>query len=245
MTWLPLGGGVSDDLRSGYTFGIGARASTPVTADSPRAVHRILEANARPTVADCCIRRNRQGLPVRQRLLAHRRSFRRRHCRRRPPRRVAESIENAIARIRATDSLFSDLADRMGTPFAFARYIDPVGVLFGRPQLVIGAKAVQEFYASQGGGTSLSWRPVYADVAGSLDLGFTVGEYSITSRGATGAAVQRFGKYLTVWKRQPDGSWKFVVRRRQRHTAPGAPDQARLSPITAIVALLIRARQRE
>jgi ketosteroid isomerase-like protein len=42
-------------------------------------------------------------------------------------------------------------------------------------------------------------------------LGFTVGEYTLTGRGPTGAAVQRFGKYLTVWKRQPNGSWKFAV----------------------------------
>ena len=25
------------------------------------------------------------------------------------------------------------------------------------------------------------------------------------------AVVQRFGKYLTIWKRQPNGSWRFVV----------------------------------
>ena len=52
---------------------------------------------------------------------------------------------------------------------------------------------------------------LYAAVAGSRDLGYTIGEYTSTGRGPTGAAVQRFGKYLTVWKRQPNGSWKFVV----------------------------------
>jgi ketosteroid isomerase-like protein len=203
-TWLPLGGGVSDDLRSGYTFGIEARAGKPApqirldryiafwkrTRDQPWRIAAYAEigapAGAPPGLTPA-------ALPPP------------------PPRPVAEPVENVIAKIRATDSLFSDLADRMGTPFAFADYIDPIGVLFGTPQLVIGAKAAQELYASQGGGTSRSWRPVYADVAGSLDLGFTVGEYSITTRGATGAAVQRFGKYLTVWKRQRDGSWKFVV----------------------------------
>ncbi|HEY5059891.1 MAG TPA: hypothetical protein VII52_00085, partial [Gemmatimonadaceae bacterium] len=193
-TWLPLGGGVSDDLRSGYTFGIEARAGKPT---SPIRLERYIAfwkrmrdqswriaayaevgapAGALPSLPPA-------ELPP-------------------PPRRaVAEPIENAIAKIRATDSLFSDLADRMGTPFAFGSYIDPIGVVFGAPQLAIGPKAVQELYASQGGGTSRSWRPTYADVAGSLDLGFTVGQYSITTRGATGAAVQRFGKYLTVWKR--------------------------------------------
>lgn len=202
-TWLPLGGGVSNDLRSGYTFGIEARSGAPTspilleryvaywkrTRDQPWRIAAYAEIGA-PAVAMPSL--SPAALAI--------------------PRSAATPVEEAIARIRATDSLFSDLADRMGTPFAFANYIDPNGVVFGAPQLVIGPKAVQEFYSSQGGGTSLSWRPTYADVAGSLDLGFTVGEYSITSRGATGAAVQRFGKYLTVWKRQPDGSWKFVVK---------------------------------
>ena len=205
MTWLPLGGGVSDDLRSGYTFGMEARAGKPTapirlqryiafwkrTRDQSWRIAAYAEIGARAGAAPSL---PPPALPPP------------------PPRPAVEPVKDAIARIRATDSLFSDLADRMGTPFAFASYVDPLGVVFGTPRLVIGPKAVQEYYSSQGGGTSLSWRPISADVAGSLDLGFTVGEYSITTRGATGAAVQHFGKYLTVWKRQADGSWKFMVR---------------------------------
>ena len=211
-TWLPLGGGVSGDLRSGYTFGIEARAGKPT---SPIRLERYIAFWKRTRDQSWRIAAYAEigapiGAPIGAAVGAPSPSSP--ALPPPPPRPVAEPVENALAEIRATDSLFSDLADRMGTPFAFATYVDPVGVLFGAPQLIIGPKAAQEFYASQGGGTSLSWRPVYADVAGSLDLGFTIGEYSITTRGATGAAVQRFGKYLAVWKRQPDGSWKFVVR---------------------------------
>ena len=52
---------------------------------------------------------------------------------------------------------------------------------------------------------------VFAWVAGSEDIGFTVGEYIATLRGPSGAAIQRFGKYLSVWQRQHDDTWKFVV----------------------------------
>jgi ketosteroid isomerase-like protein len=75
----------------------------------------------------------------------------------------------------------------------------------------VGPRAVKEFQETEGAGTSLSWRPVYALAAESGDLGFTVGEYIATGRSPSGAAVQRFGKYLTVWQRQQDGSWKFVM----------------------------------
>jgi hypothetical protein len=104
-----------------------------------------------------------------------------------------------------------DLSDRMGLGFASSSTIAPVGVLFGSSQLIVGPDAVRDFYATFAPGTSLTWRPVYAWVTGSRDLGFTVGESVATGRGPSGAAVQRFGKYLSVWQHQRDGSWKFVV----------------------------------
>jgi hypothetical protein len=50
----------------------------------------------------------------------------------------------------------------------------------------------------------LAWWPVGAEVAQSGDLGCSVGEATIES-------LHYFSKYLTVWKRQPDASWKFVA----------------------------------
>jgi ketosteroid isomerase-like protein len=107
--------------------------------------------------------------------------------------------------------LFADLADRMGSAFAFSNTVAPYGAVFGGPTLVIGPAAVREFEEARGAGTSLTWRPVDALAAESGDLGFTIGEYIATGRSPSGAAVQRFGKYLTVWQRQPDGGWKFVI----------------------------------
>ena len=112
--------------------------------------------------------------------------------------------------MREADSLFADLAYRMGVGFAFSNTADESGAIFDSPVLVVGPNAIRDYYAGRPE-VSLAWKPVYAAVAESADLGFTVGEYIQTVRGATGAAVQRFGKYLTVWKRQKDGSWKFVV----------------------------------
>ena len=85
--------------------------------------------------------------------------------------------------MRAADSLFADLNDRMGLSFAFSNTIAPGGALFGRGRLLVGPQAVREDYDARALGTSLSWRPVYAAVAGSLDLGFTTGEYVSTGRG--------------------------------------------------------------
>jgi ketosteroid isomerase-like protein len=201
--WQPVGGGVSDDLESAYTYGLVARltdAKTPArferyiaywrrAGSQPWRIAAYSEVGSQPA--------GEVNLATDQ--LAPR------------VRRLTPAIETATAQVRAADSSFSDLAYRMGTGFAFSNTAADNGVVFGTPQLVVGPDAIRSFFAAQGTSTSLTWHPVYAVVAGSRDLGFTIGEYIATGRGPSGAAVQRLGKYLTVWKRQRDGNWKFVV----------------------------------
>lgn len=59
-------------------------------------------------------------------------------------------------------------------------------------------------------GFGLEWRPASAHVAQAGDLGYTVGTYELTVR-PEGAAVVTVGKYVTLWKKQADGSWKVAV----------------------------------
>ncbi len=60
-------------------------------------------------------------------------------------------------------------------------------------------------------GTSLTWTPVKADMAASGDLGYTYGNYVFKSKDKEGKIVSSYGKYMSVWKKQSDGSWKVVV----------------------------------
>ena len=112
-------------------------------------------------------------------------------------------------RFRQADSAFALAADLQGTGIAFAQYVAPQGVVFSGSEIVIGTEAVRALFdEQQSAGGTLNWRPVYADAAESGDLGFTVGEYVFTGRGTTGTVVQRFGKYLTVSKKQAGGEWR-------------------------------------
>ena len=87
------------------------------------------------------------------------------------------------------------------------------GIMFRAGSIVQGKSAIRELmgpvFATPG--TSLRWKPVAADVAASGDLGYTYGTYESTSPGADGKPVVRTGMYVTIWKKQPDGSWKVVV----------------------------------
>lgn len=49
----------------------------------------------------------------------------------------------------------------------------------------------------------LIWWPLYAGVALSGDLGFTTGPFAVDDA--------RRGHYFTIWRRQPDGAWKWVL----------------------------------
>jgi ketosteroid isomerase-like protein len=60
-------------------------------------------------------------------------------------------------------------------------------------------------------GTSLSWTPIHGDMAASGDLGYTYGNYIFKSKDKEGKVVPHYGKYMSVWKKQKDGSWKVVV----------------------------------
>ena len=58
---------------------------------------------------------------------------------------------------------------------------------------------------------SLTFTATRVDVAKSGELGFTQGAYTMTvSDPKTKKSVTDKGKYLTVWKKQADGSWKAV-----------------------------------
>jgi ketosteroid isomerase-like protein len=67
-------------------------------------------------------------------------------------------------------------------------------------------KAVFAPAASSGG-----WKATRVEVAKSGDLAYTSGTYDGTTIGADGKPAKDSGNYLTVWKKQADGTWKILV----------------------------------
>jgi len=56
----------------------------------------------------------------------------------------------------------------------------------------------------------LSWHANKVGVAGSGELGYTSGTYDFSLKDASGKIISDKGKYLTVWKKEADGSWKVL-----------------------------------
>lgn len=57
---------------------------------------------------------------------------------------------------------------------------------------------------------SISWKTLHAEVARSGELGYTTGTYEDSFKGPDGKKVEEKGKYVCVWKKQKDGSWKAI-----------------------------------
>ncbi|KPJ93465.1 MAG: hypothetical protein AMS18_05700 [Gemmatimonas sp. SG8_17] len=58
---------------------------------------------------------------------------------------------------------------------------------------------------------SLTWEPVTAEVSLAGDLGYTIGRYESRGLGTDGQETVSTGSYVSIWRKQPDGSWKVVL----------------------------------
>lgn len=57
----------------------------------------------------------------------------------------------------------------------------------------------------------LTWTPQGGQLSPSGDMGYTWGHYEGHSKDRNGNPVITSGRYLTIWKKQPDGKWKVVL----------------------------------
>ncbi|MBK5292407.1 MAG: DUF4440 domain-containing protein [Acidobacteriia bacterium] len=57
---------------------------------------------------------------------------------------------------------------------------------------------------------SLRWKPEFAGIAASADLGYTSGT-SLLRYMENGEPMERPGRYVTIWGKQGGGSWKVVL----------------------------------
>ena len=97
-------------------------------------------------------------------------------------------------------------------------YMAEDAVLFS-DKPVVGTDAIRAFYLPAFADQTfiLSWQPTRAEMFRSGDTGYTTGRYELHAKDGKGNQVVRHGSYLTVWKKQSDGSWKVIA-------DGGAPD---------------------
>lgn len=108
-----------------------------------------------------------------------------------------------------TEKEFESMVVEKGMAVAFAHFADEQGVIQRRDSLIKGKNAIYNYHAiSPLKQVKLNWEASFVDVSG--DLAYTYGPYSFSAVDSTGNPVQAQGIFHTVWKRQLDGTWKYV-----------------------------------
>jgi len=130
----------------------------------------------------------------------------------------------------AAERAFAADFPALGLAGSFSKWSMPDAVIITGGQ----ARTSAELFADapqtrQPGEPLIEWWPVFAGISMSGDLGFT-----------TGPAAQdgnRYGHYFTVWKRQPDGQWRWVYDGgvgADPAGQPGPDSEPRLLPVATV-----------
>jgi ketosteroid isomerase-like protein len=103
-----------------------------------------------------------------------------------------------------------DVAARGGA--AFADWFAEDGVSLGNAQQpVVGRVAIMKSANWDPKVYQLTWTPTDAVMGPSGDIGYTWGHFEGHSKDANGNPVTTSGRYITIWRKQPDGKWKVVL----------------------------------
>lgn len=115
------------------------------------------------------------------------------------------------AEIVSVEKAFNDMAQKEGLVKAFEYYAADEGVIKRGKKVIKGKTAIANWYENDvKPNETLTWVPTFVEVSQSGDLAYTYGDFTFTYPDTLGKLKQNKGIFHTVWKRQADGSWRFV-----------------------------------
>ncbi|HEX2568526.1 MAG TPA: DUF4440 domain-containing protein [Polyangia bacterium] len=125
--------------------------------------------------------------------------------------------EDTAATLMRIDKEFSATAEKVGVGRAFSMYAANPTIRFSAPAVKVSPSELAKEFPPD---LRLSWSPEEAMAAASGDLGFTWGRWTLHGKNKDGSPREVHGKYVTIWKKQADGTWKFVLDTGQPDPAP-------------------------
>lgn len=142
------------------------------------------------------------------------------------------SKEAALKSMVETERAFAKASETNGTREAFAAFIAEDGILF-RPTAVNGKRWLRENPPPASDKRPLlAWEPSFADISAAGDMGYTFGPWKFKPD-IKDAKPSAFGHFLTVWRKQGDGTWKFVVDLGISHAEHQSVAQLKLAKLSA------------
>lgn len=103
-----------------------------------------------------------------------------------------------------------DVLERGGA--GFAAWFAEDGVALGNgAKPLIGRVAIARSANWSPQAYQLIWTPTDAVMSPAGDMGYTWGHFEGHSKDANGNPITTSGRYMTIWRKEPDGSWKVVL----------------------------------
>jgi ketosteroid isomerase-like protein len=113
---------------------------------------------------------------------------------------------------------------------AFAAWFAEDGISMGNGQIPAhGREAIAKEATWSPKNYQLLWTPTEGVISPAGDMGYTWGHYEGRSRDADGNSKVTTGRYLTIWRKEPDGTWKVLLDASQDEPAE-AGDCCKLPP---------------
>src|ERR1700691_6755503 len=122
----------------------------------------------------------------------------------------AQSADSAAVGVRAADAAWLKVYSAKDLNKSVALFDDQGSMLSPNDPIATGKAAISKLIASDFSFGDLTWQADKAGVSKSGDLGYTSGRYIFSFKDPSGKPATDSGKYLTVWKKQTDGSWKVL-----------------------------------
>jgi len=124
---------------------------------------------------------------------------------------VQKNIDIYKTEVQQTELAFARMAQEKGVEQAFLTFAADSAVLQRGEKLLQGRDAFKKYFSNPvWQHARLDWKPDFVDVSLSGDLAYTYGSYTFSAPDSNGTMQESRGIFHTVWKRQKDGSWKFV-----------------------------------
>lgn len=103
-----------------------------------------------------------------------------------------------------------DVAAKGGA--GFAEWFAEDGVALGNGVApLVGKVAIEKSATWLPKDYQLTWTPTDGMIGPSGDMGYTWGHFEGHSKDANGNPVTTTGRYMTIWRREKDGTWKVVL----------------------------------
>lgn len=115
--------------------------------------------------------------------------------------------------IRNIDKDFSAFSESNGIKDAIEKYMGVEGVLLKTNHLpVVSKDSVVAFFSKKKFQNFKILRtPAYIDVSKSADLAYVYGTYDASGTTPKGNLISSKGSYVSIWKKNTEGSWELVL----------------------------------